>query len=57
MPLIKGGSRKTISSNIRRLKKEGEEQDRAVAIALSVAKRKKPKRKSRSAKKVRKRNV
>jgi hypothetical protein len=37
MPLIKSGSRKAVSANIRTEMKHGKPQKQAVAIALSVA--------------------
>ena len=51
MPLKKGSSKKTISSNIETLSHEGYPQDQAVAIAMSEAGKGKPKKKKKKKKK------
>jgi uncharacterized protein YdaT len=45
MPLKKGKSKKTISENIRKLRKEGYAEKQSIAIALNRAKKRKSNRK------------
>ena len=47
MPLKKGKSRKAISSNIRKLKKEGKPMKQVIAIALTISSKPKNGRKTK----------
>ncbi len=47
MPLKTGKSKKTVSANIRELKKSGRPQKQAVAIALDTARKKRKKAKKK----------
>jgi len=47
MPLKSGYGEKTISDNIKKLRKEGYSQEQATAIALEEARKRKPKKKSK----------
>jgi len=55
-PLRRGASQAIISENIRRLRREGKAQDRAVAIALDKAGKSQGKAKKRKSKKKRRRS-
>jgi len=47
MPLLKGSSRKTVSSNIKRLLEEGRPRQQSIAIALAKAGLSRKKRKKK----------
>jgi hypothetical protein len=47
MPLKKGSSKKTVSSNIRKMMKEGYPQKQAIAASLSSARKSRPSKKSK----------
>lgn len=47
MPLKKGKSQKTISANIRKLRREGYPESQSIAIALNTARKKKKTKRKR----------